>query len=163
MGATTFEVSITPRMRNRREVGSQWFSPRCCNGRNRYDRNRPTFRRRRTPRDHCGVSLPDRVCRARSRRYHRSKISLYFAIPSWNPQAGLSFVLILLCGLRLFPFLFIAPLLADIVNQPVLLPWKIEILSAFLIGTSYSILFVLLSAPKIHFRPSLMSMRDLVC
>jgi two-component system sensor kinase FixL len=85
-----------------------------------------------------------------------------FAIPSWNPQAGLSFVLILLGGIRLFPFLFIGPLLADIVNQPVLLPWNFEILSALLIGTSYSILFVLLSTPKIHFSPSLMSMRDLV-
>src|ERR1700733_4783336 len=78
-----------------------------------------------------------------------------FAIPSWNPQAGLSFVLILLGGIRLFPFLFIGPLLADIVNQPVLLPWKFEILSALLIGTSYSILFMLLSTPKIHFSPSL--------
>jgi two-component system, LuxR family, sensor kinase FixL len=85
-----------------------------------------------------------------------------FAIPAWNPQAGLSFVLILLCGLRLFPFLFIAPLLADIVNQPELLSWQIEILSAFLIGTSYSVLFLLLSAPKIHFRASWTSMRDLV-
>jgi two-component system, LuxR family, sensor kinase FixL len=85
-----------------------------------------------------------------------------FAIPVWNPQAGLSLVLILLCGLRLLPFLFIAPLLADIVNQPELLSWKIEILSALIIGTSYSVLFLLLSTPKIHFRASLTSMRDLV-
>jgi two-component system, LuxR family, sensor kinase FixL len=85
-----------------------------------------------------------------------------FAIPSWNPQAGLSFVLILLCGLRLWPFLFIGPLLADIVNQPVLLPWEVEILSALLIGTSYSVLFLLLNTPKIRFSPSLTSMRDLV-
>jgi len=83
-------------------------------------------------------------------------------LPSWNPQAGLSFVLILLFGLRLFPFLFIAPLLADIVNQPIPLPWKTEILSTLLIGTSYSILFLLLTAPKIRFNPALNSMRDLV-
>ena len=90
-----------------------------------------------------------------------SKTSLDI-IPSWNPQAGLSFVLILLCGLRLLPLLFIGPLLADVVNQPVLLPWKIEIFSALLIGASYSALFLFLSAPKIRFSPSLRSMRDLV-
>lgn len=35
-------------------------------------------------------------------------------ITPWNPGTGLSFVLVILFGLRLIPFLFIGPLLGDL-------------------------------------------------
>lgn len=39
-----------------------------------------------------------------------------FGITPWNPGTGLSFVLVLLFGRRMIPFLFIGPLLSDFVQ-----------------------------------------------
>ena len=41
----------------------------------------------------------------------------HFGITPWNPNTGLSFVLVLVFGLRMIPFLFIGPFLADLVNR----------------------------------------------
>ena len=40
-----------------------------------------------------------------------------FGITPWNPNTGLSFVLILVFGQRMIPLLFVAPFLADLVNR----------------------------------------------
>src|SRR5271170_7037436 len=61
-----------------------------------------------------------------------------FGITPWNPNTGLSFVLILVFGVRMIPFLFVSPFLADLVNGHMVLPWTIEILSVALIGAGYS-------------------------
>src|SRR5215831_12705371 len=57
-----------------------------------------------------------------------------FGITPWNPGTGLSFVLVLVFGLRMIPFLFVSPLLSDLVHQPLPMPWTVELASAALIG-----------------------------
>lgn len=82
-------------------------------------------------------------------------------ITPWNPGTGLSFALILVFGRQLIPMLFVAPLLAVIVNRQVVLPWPIEILSALAVGAGYSAGLIYLTRAKARFDPALSSMRDL--
>jgi signal transduction histidine kinase len=86
----------------------------------------------------------------------------HLGITPWNPGIGLSFVLLLLFGRRMFPFLLVSPLLADLLHQQFSMPWAVEILSTVLIGGGYSIALVFLLRPKLRFDPALSSMRDLV-
>ena len=86
----------------------------------------------------------------------------HLGITPWNPGTGLSFVLLLLFGLRMIPFLLISPLLADYLNQQFAMPWHIEILASALVGGGYSIALTFLLNPKLRFEPTLDSMRDLV-
>ncbi|HEX3339787.1 MAG TPA: MASE1 domain-containing protein [Pseudolabrys sp.] len=83
-------------------------------------------------------------------------------ITPWNPGTGLSFVLLLLFGLRMIPFLLVSPLLADFLNQQFAMPWYIEILASALVGGGYSIAVAYLLRPKSRFDPTLASMHDLV-
>ena len=83
-------------------------------------------------------------------------------ITPWNPGTGLSFVLLLLFGLRMVPFLLISPLLADFLNQQFAMPWYVEILASALVGGGYSIAVAYLLRPKLRFDPTLGSMHDLV-
>jgi len=83
-------------------------------------------------------------------------------ITPWNPGTGLSFVLLLLFGLRMIPFLLVSPLLADYLNQQFAMPWQIEILASILVGGGYSIALTYLLRPSLRFDPTLGSMRDLV-
>ena len=86
----------------------------------------------------------------------------HLGITPWNPGTGLSFVLLLLFGLRMIPFLLISPLLADYLNQQFAMPWQVEILASILVGGGYSIALTILLNPKLRFEPTLDSMRDLV-
>ena len=87
----------------------------------------------------------------------------HLGITPWNPGIGLSFVLMLLFGRRMFPLLLVSPLLADLLHQQFAMPWTVEILSSVLIGGGYSIALIFLLRPKLRFRPlALSSMRDLV-
>jgi len=86
----------------------------------------------------------------------------HLGITPWNPGTGLSFVLLLLFGLRMIPFLLISPLLADYFNQQFAMPWQVEILASVLVGGGYSIALTILLHPKLRFEPTLDSMRDLV-
>jgi signal transduction histidine kinase len=86
----------------------------------------------------------------------------HLGITPWNPGTGLSFVLLLLFGLRTLPFLLISPLLADYFNQQFAMPWQVEILASMLVGGGYSIALTILLHPKLRFEPTLDSMRDLV-
>ena len=86
----------------------------------------------------------------------------HLGITPWNPGTGLSFVLLLLFGLRMIPFLLISPLLADYLNQQFAMPWHIEIVASALVGGGYSIALTFLLHPKLRFEPTLDSMRDLV-
>jgi two-component system, LuxR family, sensor kinase FixL len=83
-------------------------------------------------------------------------------ITPWNPGTGLSFVLLLLFGLRMIPFLLVSPLLADFLNQQFAMPLPIEILASVLVGGGYSIAVAFLLRPKLRFDPTLVSMHDLV-
>jgi two-component system sensor kinase FixL len=84
-----------------------------------------------------------------------------FGITPWNPGTGLSFVLILVFGRQFIPLLFVSPLLADVVNQQVVLPWAAEILSVAAVGAGYSAALIYLTRSKTRFDPALSSMRDL--
>jgi two-component system sensor kinase FixL len=85
-----------------------------------------------------------------------------FGITPWNPNTGLSFVLILVFGQRMIPLLFVSPFLADFINRQIVLPWTIEIVTVALIGGGYTAALVLLKRPNVRFDPTLSSMRDLV-
>jgi two-component system, LuxR family, sensor kinase FixL len=85
----------------------------------------------------------------------------HLGITPWNPSTGLSFTLIPIFGRRLIPLLFVAPLLADMVNRQGVLPWPAEILSVTAIGAGYSAALLFLTGPNARFDPRLSSMRDL--
>ena len=86
----------------------------------------------------------------------------HFDITPWNPNTGLSFILILVFGRRMMPFLFISPLVADLVNRELVGPWIVELISAGLIAGGYSAALIFLTRPNTRFDPALSSMRDLV-
>src|SRR6476646_8383081 len=79
----------------------------------------------------------------------------HLGITPWNPGTGLSFVLILLFGPRMIPFLLISPLLADFLNQQFAMPWHFEILASALVGGGYSLAVAFLLRPKLRFDPTL--------
>ena len=54
----------------------------------------------------------------------------HLGITPWNPGTGLSFALLLLFGLRMIPFLLISPLLAELLNQQLAMPWQVEIFAS---------------------------------
>lgn len=85
-----------------------------------------------------------------------------YGITPWNPPTGLSFVLILLFGQRFIPFLFVAPLLADLVVRRFALSWHLEFLTVGIIGVGYALALIFLSRPKTRFDPALSSMGDLL-
>jgi C4-dicarboxylate-specific signal transduction histidine kinase len=85
----------------------------------------------------------------------------HLSITPWNPGIGLSIVLLLMFGRRMIPFVVVAPLLADILQQQTSLPW-IEIASSILVGASYSLAALVLLQPNMRFDPALSSMRDLL-
>ena len=83
-------------------------------------------------------------------------------ITPWNPGTGLSFVLVILFGRRMIPFLFIGPLLADLLLNLSPVTWVVELSFVVLIGSGYSAALVFLLRPSMRFDPTLSSMRDLV-
>jgi two-component system, LuxR family, sensor kinase FixL len=85
----------------------------------------------------------------------------HFGITPWSPDTGLSFVLVLLFGRRMIPFLFAAPLLSGLVQIQPPLPLAVTLLSSLLIGGSYSAALIFLLRPGLRFDPKLSSMRDL--
>ena len=83
-------------------------------------------------------------------------------ITPWNPGTGLSIAVILLFGWRMIPFLFIAPLLGDlVVLQRIPLPLSVELTCAGLIGGVYGAAGLLLAHPKLRFDRALRSVHDL--
>jgi two-component system sensor kinase FixL len=84
-----------------------------------------------------------------------------FGITPWNPGTGLGLVIVVLFGGRMIPYLFIAPLLADLVNLPTWPPWGVELTTAALIGGGYVAAAGFLLRPSLHFDPTLSSLRDL--
>ena len=85
-----------------------------------------------------------------------------FGITPWNPQTGLSFGLVLLCGRRFLPWLMIAPLLGNLATRRLSLPLPVELLEVFVVGIGYGAGSLFLLHPALRFDVRLMSMRDLV-
>jgi len=84
------------------------------------------------------------------------------SISPWNPGIGLSFVLLLLFGRRMIPFVLASPLLADVLQRQLAMPWAYEILSSLIVGGGYSAAAMVLLRPGLNFDPALSSMRDLM-
>jgi two-component system sensor kinase FixL len=85
-----------------------------------------------------------------------------FAVAPWNPQTGVSIAFILMFGSRMIPFLFIAPLLADLGAHQSPLPLIVELWKAVLIGGVYAAAALILLHPKLRFDRALQSLRDLL-
>src|SRR5689334_8143212 len=85
-----------------------------------------------------------------------------FGITPWNPPTGLSFALILLFGTEFLPWLFVVPVLADVLVRGIALPVTAEIAAAIIIGGGYAGATVLLLAPQLRFDPALRSRHSLV-
>jgi two-component system, LuxR family, sensor kinase FixL len=83
-------------------------------------------------------------------------------ITTWNPSTGLSLALGLMFGRRMIPFLFLGPLLSDLILNQAPVPWGLELSFVALIGAGYSAALLFLLRPGLQFDPALSSMRDLV-
>jgi two-component system, LuxR family, sensor kinase FixL len=83
-------------------------------------------------------------------------------ITTWNPSTGLSLALGLIFGRRMIPFLFLGPLLSDLILNQSPVPWSVELSFVALIGGCYSAALLFLLRPSLQFDPALSSMRDLV-
>ena len=86
----------------------------------------------------------------------------HLSITPWNPGTGLSFVVLLVYGPRMIAFVLIAPLLADIVQRNLVLPWEFEIAASILVGGIYAAAAMVMMRPRLSFDPALSSMRDIV-
>ena len=84
-----------------------------------------------------------------------------FSITPWNPQTGLSFALVLLCGRRYIPLLFVAPLLADLVVRQLPAPLPAELLLWLIIGTGYACATVVLTSKDYEFDVRLQRLSDI--
>jgi two-component system, LuxR family, sensor kinase FixL len=85
-----------------------------------------------------------------------------FAITPWNPNTGANFALVLIFGTRMIPFMFIAPIMGDLVVRHFPLPISVELSSAVLIGGVYAAAGLMLLYPKVGFDRGPSSMRDLL-
>jgi signal transduction histidine kinase len=86
----------------------------------------------------------------------------FFGITPWNPNTGLSIVLVLFFDIGMVPFLFVAPFMADLINRQINLPWAVEFISVALIGGGYSAALAFLKSSPVRFDAGLSSMRDLL-
>jgi two-component system sensor kinase FixL len=85
-----------------------------------------------------------------------------FANYAWNPNTGASFAAVVIFGQRMIPFMFIAPLLADLVAPQFPLPLPFELASAVAIGGIYGAAALVLLHPKRRFDRTLQSMSSLI-
>jgi signal transduction histidine kinase len=85
-----------------------------------------------------------------------------FGITPWNPPTGLSFAVILLFGTEFLPWLFVAPVLADVLVRGLPLPIGVELAAALIIGGGYAIATTLLLSTRLRFDPSLGSRHSLL-
>ncbi|WFU15562.1 ATP-binding protein [Bradyrhizobium sp. CB3481] len=80
-----------------------------------------------------------------------------FGVTPWNPQAGLSFALILLLGRQYLPWLFVAQLLADLLVRRLPLPPIAEFSVVLITGLGYGTAALFLTSPRMGFDPTLSS------
>lgn len=86
-----------------------------------------------------------------------------FSITAWNPQLGLSFALLLLFGPAFLPWLFVAPLTADLIVRGLPLPWSAEVPVVLITGIGYGAAGLALLSPRLGSDPTLSSKRSLLC
>ena len=76
-----------------------------------------------------------------------------FGITPWNPNTGLSFVLVLFFDLWVVPLLFVGPFMADLINRQIDLPWAVELITVALVGGGYSAALAFLRSSLARFDP----------
>jgi two-component system, LuxR family, sensor kinase FixL len=81
---------------------------------------------------------------------------------SWNPNTGASFAAVVIFGPRMLPFLFIAPLLGDLVVPQFPLPLSSELAATVLTGGIYGAAALFLLHPARRFDRTLQSMSSLI-
>jgi two-component system sensor kinase FixL len=90
-----------------------------------------------------------------------STVEQPFANYSWSPNSGVSIAFALMFGRRVIPFMFVAPLLDDLVDdftiQQIPLPRPFELATALLIGSVYGAAVLFLLHPKQRFDSTLQS------
>jgi two-component system, LuxR family, sensor kinase FixL len=88
-----------------------------------------------------------------------------FAYYSWNPNSGASIAFAVIFGRRMIPFMFIAPLIDDFVDdltiRPFPFPLSLELAETVLIGSIYGAAVLFLLHPKRRFDPTLQSIHSL--
>lgn len=85
---------------------------------------------------------------------------LPLAITPWNPPPGLSLALLLLLGLRYWPALFFAALLAELLVRGLPAPFPYAVLSSLFLTACYAGAATLLRGP-LHFDSGFRTLRDL--
>ena len=85
-----------------------------------------------------------------------------FATYSWNPNSGASFAAVVIFGPRMLPFMFVAPLIGDLVIPQFPLPLSLEVAATVLIGGIYGMAALFLLHSKRGFDRTLQSMSSLV-
>jgi signal transduction histidine kinase len=84
-----------------------------------------------------------------------------FASYSWNPNSGANIAVAVMFGRRMIPFMFVAPLLDDLIDDLTIrqlpFPLLLELASAALIGSVYGAAALFLLHPKQRFDPALQS------
>jgi two-component system, LuxR family, sensor kinase FixL len=85
-----------------------------------------------------------------------------FATYSWNPNSGASFAAMVIFGPRMLPFMFVAPLIGDLVIPQFPLPLSLEVAATVLIGGIYGLAALFLLHPRRRFDRSLQSMSSLI-
>jgi two-component system, LuxR family, sensor kinase FixL len=80
---------------------------------------------------------------------------------SWNPNTGASIAVAIIFGPRMIPFMFIAPLLGDLVVRQFPFSFHFELASTILIGSVYGAAALFLLEPKQRFDRTLESISSL--
>ena len=81
---------------------------------------------------------------------------------AWNPNSGASIAMAIIFGRRMIPFMFVAPLLGDLVVQPFPFSLPFELASGVLIGSIYGAAALFLLHSNRRFDRALQSMSSLV-
>jgi two-component system, LuxR family, sensor kinase FixL len=88
-----------------------------------------------------------------------------FAYYSWNPNSGASIAFAVMFGRRMIPFMFIAPLVDDFIDDLTIrqfpFPLSLELAETVLIGSVYGAAMLFLLHPKRRFDPALQSIHSL--
>ncbi len=80
---------------------------------------------------------------------------------AWRPSTGLGFALMLVYGRKMAPLLFLAPVLARVLNQGLALPLWLAVIDAAIIGGGYVLATLALLRPGLRFNVALLSLRDI--
>jgi two-component system, LuxR family, sensor kinase FixL len=81
---------------------------------------------------------------------------------SWNPNSGASFAAIVIFGPRMLPFMFLAPLLGELLVPQFALPLPYQLALSVLIGGTYGTAALFLLHPDRGFDRTLQSMSSLI-